>query len=196
MSRVPKIKSRLSKAQAAVFMASPGTRRLAAGLSGVLAVLFLIHQTQIEDVAPGLRAFSLAMTAIFGAIFWFFWNRGSRKGPVLRLTKEGFGIAVGFRGWLEFPWDQVKAFRYWEPTGIAMMVKRRQSRWIGVLLNEPLPAAGLTWDERFEIWLNKVHNRPGLCVLHPFVDAPILDVLQAFKDYAPRALDDYTWMTR
>jgi ribonucleotide reductase alpha subunit len=90
----------------------------------------------------------------------------------------------------------VEAFRYWEPTGIALLVKRRQSRWVGVLLNRKLKADDLTWDMRLEIWLNTFHNRPGLCILHPFVKASILDVLQAFKDHAPRKLDDYEWMKR
>ena len=105
-------------------------------------------------------------------------------------------MAVGFSGWLEFTWDQVEAFRYWEPTGLAMLVKRRQSRWVGVVLKENLKRSTLSWDQKFEIWLNTFHNRPGLCLLHPFVDAPILDVLQAFKDYAPSELDDYEWMKR
>ena len=198
MSRIPKTRTRL-KQQApaeAVFMAAPGSRVLAGAMCALIAVLFVIHQTQIEGEAVLLRLFALLMTAFFGMLAWYFLMRGMRRGPVLRIGPDGFGIAVGFRGWLEFPWSDVEAFRYWEPTGIALLVKRRQSRWVGVLLNRKLKADDLTWDMRLEIWLNTFHNRPGLCILHPFVKAPILDVLQAFKDHAPRKLDDYEWMKR
>ena len=198
MSRIPRTRTRLKKQAPAeaVFTAAPGSRLLAGGLCAVIAVMFVIHQTQIEGVAVLLRLFTLGMTAIFAALAWYFIRRGSRRGPVLRVGPDGFGIAVGFGGWLEFPWSDVEAFRYWEPTGLAMLVKRRQSRWVGVVLKRKLKAEDLSWDMRFEIWLNTFHNRPGLCILHPFVKAPILDVLQAFKDFAPRALDDYNWMSR
>ncbi len=198
MTRVPKVKSRKAKRPAGetIFNAAPGTRLLAGGLCTVLAVMFLIHQTQIEGAKPLIRVFAGGCTLAFGVLAWYFVRRGSRRGPVLRLGPEGFGIALGFNTWLEFTWEQVEAFRYWEPTGMAMLVKRRQSRWVGVLLKSKLPGEGLSWDVRFEIWLNTFHNRPGLTLLHPFVDAPILDVLQAFKDHAPKALDDYTWMSR
>lgn len=105
-------------------------------------------------------------------------------------------MALGFSGWIDVPWSAVEAFRYWEPTGIALLVKRRQSRWVGILLKDTSMLRDLTWDQRFEIWMNTFHNRPGLTLLHPFVKAPILDVLQAFKDHAPKALDDYTWMSK
>ena len=202
MSRVPRTKSRLEELRAkkkiteVVFNASPGTRRLAGGMCALLAILFLIHQTQVDGTKLLIRAFALACTVGFGVLAWYFLRRGSRKGPVLRLTKQGFGMAVGFNGWLEFTWDQVEAFRYWEPTGLAMLIKRRQSRWVGVLLKQNPRKSDLTWDMRFELGLNTFHNRPGLCLLHPFVDVPILDVLQAFKDYAPRELDDYEWMSK
>ena len=198
MTRVPKTKSRLkkSKPDEAVFLAAPGSRRQAAALCGVLALLFVLHQTQIEGPSPWFRLFAGVMTVFFGVLAWYFWRRGSRKGPVLRVGRDGFGIAVGFEGWLEFPWSEVEAFRYWEPTGLAFMVKRRQSRWVGILVTRKLKPDDLTLDQRFEIWLNTFHNRPGLCVLHPFVQQPILDVLQAFKDYGPRRADDYNWMSK
>lgn len=202
MTRVPRTRSRLEELRArkkvteVVFNASAGTRRLAGGMCLILGVMFVIHQTQVDGAKPLIRAFALAATGFFGVLAWYFLRRGSRRGPVLRLDKQGFGMAVGFSGWLEFTWDQVEAFRYWEPTGLVMLVKRRQSRWVGVLLKEAPKKSDLTWDQKFEIWLNTFHNRPGLCLLHPFVDAPILDVLQAFKDYAPKELDDYEWMSR
>ena len=202
MSRVPKAKSRLEELRArkkvteVVFNASPGTRRLAGGMCLVLAIMFLIHQTQIEGAKPLIRAFALTASVGFGGLAWYFLRRGSRRGPVLRLDKQGFGMAVGFSGWLEFSWDEVEAFRYWEPTGLLQIIKRRQSRWVGIVLKGKLKRSTLTWDQKFEIWLNTFHNRPGLCLLHPFVDASILDVLQAFKDYAPSELDDYEWLKR
>lgn len=198
MTRIPKTRSRMaSRAKhEAVFMASPGPRRLAAAMCAVLALLFVVHQTQIDGTAIWFRLFAAVMAALFGGLAWYFWRRGSRTGPVLRVGPDGFGIAVGFEGWLEFAWDDVQAFRYWEPTGLAMLVKRRQARWVGVLLNRKLPSTSLTWDQRFDIWLNTFHNRPGLCVLHPFVQAPILDVLQAFKDFAPRRADEFDWMKK
>ena len=203
MSRVPTTRSlarnraRSRKSEdTVVFQASPGTRRLAAGLFAILAVMFVIHQTQIEGTAILLRLMAAVLAICFAAGAWYFWRRGSRGGPVLEVGPDGFGIAVGFEGWLEFPWEDVEAFRYWEPTGLAMLVKRRQARWVGVLLNRGLSRSALSWDQRFEIWLNTFHNRPGLCILHPFVKAPILDVLQAFKDHAPARCDYYKWMSK
>ncbi|MEM6662710.1 MAG: hypothetical protein AAF666_11100 [Pseudomonadota bacterium] len=199
MTRVPKTRSRLKKkrpAAEAVFNAAPGSRLLAGGLCAVLTVMFAVHQTQIEGEAVLIRLFAALMAGFFGALAWYFLRRGSRRGPVLRVGPEGFGIALGFDTWLDFPWEDVEAFRYWEPTGIAMLVKRRQSRWVGVLLNRPLQGRDLPLDARFEIWLNTFHNRPGFCILHPFVRENILDVLQAFKDHAPKRCDDYEWMKK
>lgn len=202
MSRVPETKSRLEQMRArkkiteVVFNAAPGSRLLAAAMCGLIAVLFVIHQTQIDGVKLLLRGFAVSGAVVFGVLAWYFFRRGSRRGPVLRLDKQGFGIALGFNTWREIPWEDVEAFRYWEPTGIQMLVKRRQARWVGILLDKGLARTRQPWDVRFEIWLNTFHNRPGLCVLDPFVEAPILDVLQAFKDFAPRALDDYEWMNR
>lgn len=203
MSRVPQTKSRLEELRArkkapdeVVFNAAPGTRLLAAAFCALLAAMFAIHQTQIEGDKILIRLLSLVLTVFFAGLAFYFFRRGRRRGPVLRITRDGLGIALGFSSWLEFRWDEVEAFRYWEPTGLLFIIKRRQSRWVGVLLNHKLPAGDLPWDVRFEIWLNTIHNRPGFCVLHPFVDAPILDVLQAFKDHAPKALDDYEWMKR
>lgn len=203
MSRVPQSKSKLEALRArkkapeeVVFNAVPGTRLLAGGMCALLAAMFLIHQTQVEGAKPLIRLFAGLCMLGFGWLGWYFLRRGSRKGPVLRIDKQGFGIAIGFDTWLDFTWDQVQAFRYWEPTGLAFLVKRRQSRWVGVLMKEKLRARNLPWDARFEIWLNTFHNRPGFCILHPFVDRPILDVLQAFKDYAPKDLDEYDWMSK
>ena len=198
MTRVPKTKSRLPKRRRDIvtFEAAPGSRLLAGGLCAVLAVMFLIHQTQIEGISPAIRLLALAGTAFFGVLAWYFLRRGGRKGTVLRVGPDGFGIALGFNGWVDIPWEAVKAFRYWEPTGLALLIKRRQSRWVGVLLKDQTPLKNLSWDQRFEIWLNTFHNRPEVTLLHPFVRAPILDVLQAFKDHAPKELDDYTWMSR
>ena len=193
MTRVPKTKTLNKKRALAaqVFQAHPGTRRLAGGMCALLAVMFLIHQTQVEGIKPFIRLFALACTLVFSALALYFFRRGSRRGPVLKIGPDGFGIAVGFSGWIEVPWDKVKAFKYWEPTGIAMLVKRRQSRWVGVALKDSSLLAGRPPSERFEIWLNTFHNRPALTVLHPFVASNILDVLQAFKDHAPPELDDY-----
>ena len=198
MTRVPKTRSRLKKrvVPEAVFQAAPGSRLLAGWLCALLAFMFLVHQTQIEGTSILLRVFIMACCAFFAALAWYFLKRGSRKGPVMKVGSDGFGIAVGFEGWIDVPWDDVSAFRYWEPTGIAMLVKRRQSRWVGVLLNRKLPGKDLPWDMRFELWLNTFHNRPGLCLLHPFVRENILDVLQAFKDHAPKRADDYEWMKK
>ena len=79
---------------------------------------------------------------------------------------------------------------------IQQRAAKHPGKVVGVLLNRKLAREGLTWDQRFEIWLNTFHNRPGLCILHPFVQAPILDVLQAFKDFGPRRPDDYNWMSK
>ncbi|MEM9138477.1 MAG: hypothetical protein AAGB15_01480 [Pseudomonadota bacterium] len=198
MTRIPRIKRKSNKRPdgETAFQASSGTRLQASVLCAVLAVLFLINQTQLEGEAILLRLLSVVCMVFFAVLAWYFWRRGRRRGPVIRVGPEGFGIAVGFDTWLEFPWDDVAAFRYWEPTGLAMLIKRRQSRWIGILINRTIDGTKLTWDARFEIWLNKFHNRPGLCLLHPFVKADILDVLQAFKTHAPRRADDYTWMSR
>ena len=198
MTRVPKTKSRLKKRRAGAvsFEAAPGSRRLAGGMCAVLAVMFLIHQTQVEGLAILIRLFAAACMAGFAVLAWYFLRRGARRGPVMTVGPEGFGMALGFSSWVEIPWSAVEAFRYWEPTGIALLVKRRQARWIGILLSDTGPLKGLPWDARFEIWLNRFFNRPGLCLLHPFVRAPILDVLQAFKDFAPKETDDYKWMSR
>ena len=201
MTRVPQTKSRLEQLRARKkapevleFQGTPGTRLLAAAMCGVIALFFVIHQTQVEGAKPLIRAFALGGAGFFGALAWYFWKRGSRKGPVLRLSKQGVGVALGWTGWVELSWDEVAAFRYWEPTGIAFLVKRRQSRWVGIVLKDRSFIDALPMDQRFEAWLNRLGNRPSLTILHPFVDAPILDVLQAFKDYAPKELDDYTWL--
>ena len=179
MSRIPHTKSKLEQLRArkkvteVVFEACPGTRLLAAAMCALLCAMFVIHQTQVDGNKVLIRLFALAAAVGFAALAWYFWRRGRRKGPVLRLTKQGFGIALGFDSWREFTWDQVEAFRYWEPTGLAFLVKRRQSRWVGIVLRKGLARGDLPWDVRFEIWLNTFHNRPGLCILDPFVQVPI-----------------------
>ena len=203
MTRVPKAKSRLENLRARKkapetieFQASAGTRRLAGAMCGLIAVMFVIHQTQVDGAKPLIRIFAVLGAGFFGALAWYFWKRGSRKGPVLRLSKQGVGFALGWSGWIELSWDEVAAFRYWEPTGLLMLIKRRQSRWVGVVLKDRSFIDKLPMDQRFEAWLNRLGNRPSLTILHPFVDVPILDVLQAFKDYAPKELDDYEWLKR
>lgn len=201
MTRVPKAKSKLeqlrarkNKPEVVEFQGIPGTRLLASAMCGIIACMFVIHQTQVEGLKPLIRAFAIAGAIFFTALALYFWKRGTRKGPVLRISKQGMGIALGWTGWVELTWDQVQAFRYWEPTGLAFVIKRRQSRWVGIVLKDRSFIDALPMDQRFEAWLNRLGNRPSLTILHPFVDAPILDVLQAFKDYAPKELDDYTWL--
>lgn len=189
-------KSRKKYRKEVTFDAAPGSRLLTAGLTGLLSVMFLIHQTQIEGINMLIRLLSAAATIGFGGLAWYFMRRGLRRGPVLRVGPDGFGIALGFNGWVDIPWEHVRAFRYWEPTGLAFIVKKNQARWVGVLLDDQSRLRNLSWDVRMEIWLNTFFDRPGLTVLHPFVKAPILDVLQAFKDHAPKALDDYEWMSK
>ena len=144
MTRVPKTKTRLTKRlrTGISFDAAPGSRLLAGGLCAVLAAMFVIHQAQVEGSNLAIRLLALAATAFFGALAWYFLRRGSRKGAVLHVGREGFGMALGFNGWVDIPWSDVEAFRYWEPTGFALLVKRRQSRWVGILLKKALPAAG------------------------------------------------------
>ena len=151
--------------------------------------MLLIHQLFVEGPKPLLRALVLLAAVGFAAIAWYLIRRGRRRGPVLRLRPDGVGVAVGFAGWLEVPWEQVRAWRYWEPTGFAVLVKRRQARWVGFRLKDESVLAGRPWDERLEMWLHRAQGRPALCTLAPFVGAPILDVLEAFQTYAPE-LDD------
>ena len=58
-------------------------------------MFFVIHQTQVDGAKPLIRLFALAGAGFFGALTWYFFKRGSRKGPVLRLSKQGVGIALG-----------------------------------------------------------------------------------------------------
>lgn len=203
MTRIPQTKSKMEQLRArkaaprhVAFQPARRVRYLAGGLSAVVCLMFVLHQTQIDGAAPLFRGFAAIAAAISGTFAWFYLRRAARKGPLLTLDKQGFGIAIGFERWLDFTWDQAQAFRYYEPTGLQILVKRRNTRWVGVLLADNLPAKDLSWDVRLEIFLNTFQNRPGLCIHERYVDAPILDVLQAFKDYAPKALDDYNWMER
>ena len=195
MTRVPKTRTRLQDQPRSVeFQASPGPRRLAAWMCAVIAVMLVIHQTQIEGSGIALRALTLFGMVLFVGLAWFFFKRAARRGTVMQVGPEGFGMAIGFDSWVEYPWSKIQAFRYYEPTGFMLLVKRRQTRWLGVVPLQPPNTAEMPWDARFEIWLNTVHNRPAFCLMEPFVDAPILDVLQAFKDLAPEDLDDYEWL--
>jgi hypothetical protein len=170
-------------------MAAPGWRPAAGVLSALIALMLLAHQLFLDGPKPLLRGLVLLAAAGFGTLGWYMVRRGRRRGLVLRLGPEGVGIALGFAGWLEVPWDRVRAWRYWEPTGFAALVKRRQARWIGFRLVDETVLARRPWDERLEMWLNRVQGRPPLCTLAPFVDAPILDVLEACQTHAPE-LDD------
>jgi len=195
-STLETLRARKKAPQEAAFAMDGRIRVLAGAGIALLALMFAVHQTQIEGAKPLLRLFAAAMAVLLAGLAWYFLRRGLRRGPAVRLTKQGVGWALGFRGWLEYRWDQIEAFRYYEPTGLAMLIKRRGTRWVAILPKEPPSRADLSWDQRFEIWLNTFHNRPGLCLHERVVRAPILDVLQAFKDYAPKALDDYDWMNR
>lgn len=151
--------------------------------------MLLVHQLYVEGPKPLARLAALFGSAFFAAVAVYLVKRGFRRGAAVRVGPSGVGIALGFAGWLEVPWEQVRAWRYWEPTGFALLVKRRQPRWVGLRLRDEAPLAARPWDERLEMWLGRMHGRPALCVLHPFVAAPILEVLEAFQTHAP-ALDD------
>jgi hypothetical protein len=191
LSRVPKARAR-GPARAArefAFPAAPGWRPAAGGLAALIALMLLLHQLFVDGPKPLLRALVLIAAAGFGGLAAFMLRRGRRRGLALRLGPDGVGIALGFSGWLEVPWDRVRAWRYWEPTGFAALVKRRQPRWIGLWLKDEGVLATRPWDERLEMWLNRAQGRPALCALAPFLGAPILDVLEAFQTVAP-GLDD------
>lgn len=151
--------------------------------------MLLLHQLYIDGPKPLLRAFVLLATMAFAAVARYMFLRGKRRGPVLRVGPDKVGIAIGFDGWLDVPWDAVLAWRYWEPTGFAVLVKRRQARWVGFRLKDEVVLAGRPWDQQLEMWLHRAQGRPSLCVLAPFVAAPILEVLEAFQTHAPQ-LDD------
>jgi hypothetical protein len=191
LTRVPKARARGRRraARDVAFDAAPGWRPAAGGLAALLALMLLAHQLFVEGPKPLLRAIALVSAAAFGALACYLVRRGRRRGPVLRLGPERIGIATGFDGWLEVPWEAVRAWRYWEPTGFALLVKRRQARWIGFRLKDERVLAGRPWDQRLEMALNRLQGRPALCILAPFVAAPILDVLEAFQAHAP-GLDD------
>jgi hypothetical protein len=188
---VPKSRARGRRraAREASFDGRPGWRPAAGGLSALLALMLLVHQLFIEGPRPLLRAIVLLAAAGFAVLAWYLLRRGRRRGMALRLGPEGVGIAVGFTGWLEVPWEGVRAWRYWEPTGFAVLVKRRQARWVGFRLKDETVLADRPWDQRLEMWLHRIQGRPALCALAPFIDAPILAVLEAFQTHAPD-LDD------
>jgi hypothetical protein len=170
-------------------MAAPGWRPAAGGLAALIALMLLVHQFFVDGPKPLVRAVVLLAAACFAALAFYMVRRGARRGPALRLGPEGVGIALGFAGWIEVPWAAVRAWRYWEPTGFAVLVKRRQARWVGFRLKDEALLTGRPWDQRLEMWLNRAQGRPALCALAPFVGAPILDVLEAFQAHAPE-LDD------
>lgn len=191
LTRVPKARARGGgrARREMAFMAAPGWRPAAGGLAALIALMLLAHQFFVDGPKPLLRGLVLLAAAGFAALAWFMVRRGRRRGPVLRLGPGGVSIAVGFAGWVEVPWQGVRAWRYWEPTGFAVLVKRRQARWVGVWLKDEALLADRPWDERLEMWLNRAQGRPSLCALAPFIDASILDVLEAFQTHAP-GLDD------
>ena len=170
-------------------MAAPGWRPAAGGLAALIGLMLLAHQLFVEGPKPLLRAIALVAAAGFAWLAFYLARRGARRGPALRLGPGGVGIALGFAGWVEVPWAALRAWRYWEPAGFAVLVKRRQARWVGFRLKDETVLAGRPWDERLEMWLNRVQGRPALCLLAPFVAAPILDVLEALQTHAPE-LDD------
>ncbi|HET7409034.1 MAG TPA: hypothetical protein VFJ13_02435, partial [Paracoccaceae bacterium] len=169
------------------FATAPGWRPAGGALCGVIALMLLGFQLQ-DGPRPEIRLAALLGAAVFGIAAWYMIRRGLRRGLALRIGPEGVGIALGFRGWIEAPWDQVRAWRYWEPTGVGPLV-RREPRWIGVRLKDESVLAGRLWDERLEIWLGRTHQRPPLCVVDPFVTASMPEVQEAFRTQAP-ALDD------
>jgi hypothetical protein len=191
LTRVPQARARerTRAARASAFDAAPGWRPAAAGLAALIALMLTLHQLYVEGPKPLLRLFVLLVATGFAALAWYLLQRGRRRGPALRVGPEGVGIALGFAGWLEVPWERVRAWRYWEPTGFAVLVKRRQARWVGFRLTDEGALAGRPWDQRLEMALNRLQGRPALCVLAPFVAAPILEVLESFQAHAAH-LDD------
>lgn len=173
----------------AEFAGVPGWRPVGGALCAMIAAMMLVHQLYIEGPRPAMRLVALIIALWFAFIAYYLIRRGFRRGLALRVGPEGVGIALGFRGWLDVPWDEVRAWRYWEPTGFMLLVKRRAPRWVGFKLKDESVLARRPWDERLEMWLARWNGRPKLCVLHPFVDGSILEVLEAFQTQAG-ALDD------
>ena len=176
-------------AATAAFAAVPGWRPVGGALCAMIAAMLLVHQLYIDAPRPAIRLVALLAAVLFGAIAWYLVRRGFRRGTAIRVGPEGVGIALGFRGWLEVPWEEVRAWRYWEPTGFMLLIKRRAPRWVGYVLKDESRLGARPWDERLEMWLARANGRPSLCVTHPFVEGSILEVLEAFQTQAG-ALDD------
>lgn len=192
MSRVPKAKQAKDKRQALKNLslgARPGRLWAAAFVSGLIAVMFVIHQTQIDGAKVVIRAFAVACAIGFGVMAWYLGKRAARRGEAVRIDKTGIGLAIGFGGWLEVPWDGIAAYRYWEPTGLALLWKRRQPRWVGFKLKDESVLKGRPWDEALDLFLARLAGRPALVVLHTNIDGSILDVLEACQ-IQRRDLDD------
>ena len=197
MSRTPKVKSRLEDLRARkkprsdlVLQAGAGGRLWAgAALSGTIAVMFIAHQTQVEGAQLLIRLLSLAAAAAFAVLAWYLARRAARRGDMVRITSEGICLAVGFRGWLEIPWENIRGYRYWEPTGFALLYKRRQPRWVGFKLRDESTLMGRPWDEAAELAWNRWAGRPAVAVLHTMIRGSILDVLEACQTHR-RDLDD------
>ncbi len=173
----------------AEFIGVPGWRPVGGALSAMIAAMLMVHQLYVDGPKPLVRLLALLGAVAFAAIAWYLLRRGFRRGVAIRVSPEGVGIAIGFRGWLEVSWDEVRAWRYWEPTGFMLLIKRRAPRWVGFVLKDESRLRDRSWDERLEMWLARVNGRPSLCVLHPFVEGSILEVLEAFQTQAG-ALDD------
>lgn len=185
----PRTRPTAGGAETTEFSGVPGWRPVGGALCAMISAMMLIHQLYVEGPRPVVRLSALAATIGFGIVAYYLVRRGFRRGLALRVGPEGVGIALGFRGWLDVSWDEVLAWRYWEPTGFMLLVKRRAPRWVGFRLKDESRLAERPWDERLEIWLARAYGRPSLCVLHPFVEGSILEVLEAFQIQA-RDLDD------
>ena len=171
------------------FANAPGWRPVGGALCAMMAAMLIVHQLYLEGPRPALRLAALLGAAFFALSAWYLIRRGFRRGAAVRVGPEGVRLALGFDGWLDAPWSEVRAWRYWEPTGFMLLVKRRAPRWVGFRLKDETALAARPWDERLEMWLARFYGRPRLCILHPFVHGSILEVLEAFQTHAPD-LDD------
>ena len=61
-SKLEQLRARKNKPEVVEFQAVPGTRLLAAAMCGIIALFFVIHQTQVEGLKPLIRATSSMVT--------------------------------------------------------------------------------------------------------------------------------------